>query len=317
MQKKSHSAILFDRTAALAALLCTAVYDYGIRILLLAAAAVLASLTTERLCTALRRQPFTRGNLDAAVSGVILMMLMPPTVSVSLLIMSCIFGNIIGRQVFGGRKNPVLPAAAAGYVFALCNARAQMTMFPAAKGALPLLQIDESTLVSGISETFSHSGKITGSVTDLLTGLPAQPVGTGSVVLLLVIAAVLMLRRSASALVLLPSVLVCCITNLLLSDLRHPVLTLAGALLSHQFLFAAIFLLSDPEYAPPQTAGIFFGLICGIAAVMLTRFLYVYDAPVLLAVLLSPLGVILRHVMQDDPPETAAAGEDGDLHEAS
>ena len=57
MQKKSHSAILFDRTAALAALLCTAVYDYGIRILLLTAAAVLASLTTERLCTALRRQP--------------------------------------------------------------------------------------------------------------------------------------------------------------------------------------------------------------------------------------------------------------------
>lgn len=306
MRSKSQSEITFDRAAALLAVICTAVYDYGIRIIMLAGIAAAVSLLTERLCLYAQKKPFTRHNLDAGLCGIILLMLMPPSVPVSLLIMSCIFAIIIGRQMFGGRENPVIPAAAAGYLFAMLNNRAAMTAFPKKKLPLPLFDIDTEKLTDGISMLFNRTGKIGGSVTDWLTGCPAQPIGTCSIVLLIVIAAVLMLRRSASAYVLLPMMTVTFLCNWMFLYLRQPVNVFVGTFLTNQLLFSAIFLYSDTDFAPPSVAGICFGMVTGGLIVFFTRILYVYDAPVMLSVLMGPFAVWMRDIMK--APATAGKG---------
>ena len=93
-----------DRAAALLAILCTAAYEYGLRIWILAAIAAAVSLLTERICLSFRKKTFHMQNADSAVCGLVLLLLLPPTVPVSLLIMSCIFAIIIGRQLFGGKE---------------------------------------------------------------------------------------------------------------------------------------------------------------------------------------------------------------------
>ena len=308
MSEQSQNRILFDRACALLAILTAAAYGYGMRIWLLAGTAAGVSLLTEWTCLYLRRKPFTRQHLDAGLSGIILMMLMPPTVSFSLLIMSCIFAIIIGRQLFGGKENPVIHPVAAGYCFAVLCRRSEMMQFPKAFGSLPFSGPAAEQLCDGVSAVWNRGGGLSGYLTDWLIGLPNQPVGTGSVVLLAAAALVLVCRRSASGWVALPAVSFAMFCSVLFGRFQHPAAQMIGCCLSNQTLFAVIFLHSDPDYAPPQLAGSLYGIILAGSVIVLTRLLRVTDAPVTAAVILSPAAISLRELMQFAEPVSGEKG---------
>lgn len=298
LQQKSLGEQHFDLACALLAILAPAAYGYGTRIWLLAGTAFAVSLLTEWGCLYVRKQTFTRDHLDAGLHGIILMLMLPASVPLSLLIMSCIFAIIFGRQLFGGRENPVVHPAAAGFCFALLNQRAAVTMFPKAFTSIPLRGAAESTLTEGVSAAFNRGFGFAGYPTDWLIGLPNQPVGTGSVVLLAVVAVVLILRRSASGWVILPAAAFVCFSGIAFGYFRNPAEALAGSCLSNQMLFSIIFLHGHPDYAPKYLGGMLYGVILSGAAIILTRLLYVTDAPVMLAVILSPAALTLRNMMQ-------------------
>lgn len=310
MHKPSSNRILFDRFAAVLAILAAASYDYGMRIWLLAGIAVAVSVISEYFCTLIQKKPFSIANLDAGVIGLILLMMLPPTVPISLLIMSCIFTIIIGRAMFGGKENPVIPPAALGYCFCLLNSRLQVTMFPAEKEALPLFYIDSTLLEDGVSAIWNRSGEFSVSVMEWLTGLPNQPIGTGSIVLLMAVLIVLCVRRASSVWVTIPAAASLIVGNLALSNLQHFDADIVGSCLTNQALFAIIFLHADSDYTPPTLAGAAYGFLIGFATVFATRFLYIYDAPILLAVLLSPIRIWLTRIMLcfDDIPEEPERG---------
>ena len=309
MHGKAQHAIT-DRAAALLAILCTAAYEYGMRIWMLAGIAFAVSLAAERISLFIRRKPFQTDHLEAGISGVVLLMLMPPTVSVSLLIMSCIFAIIIGRQIFGGKENPVMPAAACGYCFAMLNNKLQMTLFPAEKSHLPLFQIDSDKLISGVSDAWNRTGTFSAKPMDWLLGLPNQPIGTCSAVLLVVIALVLILRRSASGWVILPLMGFTVMSSMVFDGMRHPLPAAIGAALTNQMLFSAVFLYGDPDHAPPGLAGTLSGVFSAGIIMIFTRVLYVTDAPVMLTILLSPMNIWLRYVMRITAPANTHAGSE-------
>ncbi len=309
MRPKSLNIRSTDRALTLLAVLVVSVYAYGLRILLLSGIAAVTAMTAELVCLYLRGIPFRLRHLDAALAGVLTVMLMPPTVSVSLVIMSVIFAIIIGRQIFGGRENPVIPPAAAGYCFALLNSRAEMTMFPAEQTVLPLWNASGAAVSEGLSPLWNRTGDFPSDSFRWLTGLPAQPIGTVSLLLLGVIALVLLLRRSASVWVLLPMTVILILGNIAFNSFHNPAASAAGSCLTNQALFAAIYLYSDLDYAPPHLGGIAYGMIAGILILVLTRIFYVTDAPVLLAVLLSPVALACRHVLRQK--ESAAPSEKG------
>ena len=316
MQDQIRGRQLFDRACALTAILAAAAYGYGMRIWLLAGTAFAVSLLTEWCCLYLRKRPFTRADLDAGLCGVILMLMMPASVPFSLLIMSCIFAIIFGRQLFGGRENPVVHPAAAGFCFAMLNQRAAVTMFPKRFGAIPLAGADAGALVSGISDTFNRGRGLSGHAVDWLTGLPNQPLGTGSVVLLAVVAAVLVLRKAANGWVLLPAVAFSAFCSVLLGFMRQPAVQIIGLCLTNQFLFSVIFLHADPAFSPPDLAGSLYGVALAGASVILTRVLFITDAPVLLAVLLSPAALKLCELMRRYQPQNGGA-DGAERNEAS
>ena len=306
MHKPDPKRILFDRFTAILAMLAAASYDYGIRIWILAAAAAASSLLAERISLYIRKKPFTAENLDSGLIGLVLLLLLPASIPVSLLIMSCIFAIIIGRQLFGGKENPVILPAAAGFAFCMLNNRAAVTLFPESKTHLPILIPDTVTLTDGISFVWNRAGRFSDKALEWLTGLPKQPIGTGSVILLATIALVLIMRRAASGWVIVPAAAVMIVSNLAISNLQHPLSTAVGSLLTNQTLTALIFLHADPDHAPPHIAGIAYGFAVGFLSFFATRILYINDAPVLLAVLLSPLMIALRRALTVDP-DTAPA----------
>ena len=307
MQDQIRGRQLFDRACALTAILAAAAYGYGMRIWLLAGAAFAVSLLTEWCCLYLRKRPFTRADLDAGLCGVILMLMMPASVPFSLLIMSCIFAIIFGRQLLGGRENPVVHPAAAGFCFALLNQRAVMTAFPKRFGTIPLAGAFADALTDGISSAFNRGSGLAGHLTDWLIGLPNQPAGTGSVVLLAVVAAVLVLRRAANGWVVLPAVGFAAFCSVLLGYMREPAEQIIGLCLTNQFLFAVIFLHGDPDHAPPDLAGSLYGVALAGASVILTRLVYVTDAPVMLAVFFSPAALKLSGIMSRYLPQKGDA----------
>lgn len=307
MHKTNSNRILFDRYAAILAILAAASYDYGMRIWLLAGIAASVSILSEYCSLRIQKKPISVANLDAGVIGLILLLMLPATVPVSLLIMSCIFTIIIGRAMFGGKENPVIPPAALGYCFCLLNSRSEVTLFPVSKETLPLFRTDGTILEEGVSILWNRSGKFSVSVLEWLTGLPKQPIGTGSIVLLLAVLIVLSARRAASGWVIVPAVAALIVGNLALSSLQHCAADVIGSCLTNQALFAIIFLHADSDYAPPTLAGIAYGFAVGFASFFATRILYIYDAPILLAVLLSPLRIWLSRMMlfYDDVPDAA------------
>lgn len=300
MCPKTRSSRSIDRALTLLALVTVAAFEYGPRIVLLCAAAAAAAMTAELVCLYLRGIPFRLKHLDAAAAGILTVMLMPPTVSVSLVIMSVIFAIIIGRQFFGGRENPVIPAPAVGFCFAMLNSRAEMTMFPAEKGILPLWDTSGVTLSEGISPLWNRTGEFTGDVMRWVTGLPAQPLGMTSLLLLGVIALILMLRRSASGFVFFPMMLFLIAGNIAYSGFHNPAATAAGACLTNQTLICVIYFYCDPDFAPPHIGGMLYGMISAILILVLTRIFAVQDAPVLLTILLSPAALFLNSVLRKD-----------------
>lgn len=288
MNNRREKAQIADRAAVLTAILIPAVCDYGFRILLLAILSAAASMLTELTCLYLRKEPFRLRHLDASVSGVILCFLMPPTVPAALLIMSSVFAIIIGRAVFGGRDHMLFPSAAVGYCFAMLNQRAAVTLFPAEKTVLPMLNPDRSVLVKSLTDAWNHSGSFPASGDELLLGFPRMPIGTGSLLLLAIAALVLMLRRSANGFVLLPMTAVVVFGSLWANWYQFPVQTAAGSLLADQMLFSIIFMYADPYFSPRGLFGLLYGIICGMLCLVFTRILAVYDAPVLLTVLTAP-----------------------------
>lgn len=309
MHAQKRFAAALDRALTLAALLIAAAYDYGWRIPLLCAAAAGASMLSELVCLYIRGVPFRLHHLDAAVCGVLLVMLMPPTVSFTLVIMSAIFANIIGRQIFGGRAHPVLPTAAVGYCFALLNSRAEMALFPVAKTHLPLLIPEDTVLNASVSEVWNQTGQLRSSFEAHILGLSSLPTGSCSVLLLIVVAAVLLLRRSASAWAILPMLCIIVSGNIAVGYFREPLLTASASLLTNQTMIAALYLYGDPDLAPPHIAGICYGLFSGLISLIFTRVLGICDAPVIAVILLSPAALFLRGIFAD--AESAAAHKEG------
>ena len=298
MYIKSRISRSTDRALTLLALICVAAFEYGPRILLICAAAAVTAMTAELICLYLRGIPFRLKHLDAAVAGVLTVMLMPQTVSVSLVIMSVIVTIIIGRQLFGGREHPVIPAPAVGFCFALLNNRAEMTTFPSAKEILPIWNTSGVSICESVTPIWNRTGDFSDDVFGWLTGFPAQPIGTGSILLLAVIAAVLLFRRSASLSVFLPMMAVLISGSIALNHFHHPAASAVGCCLTNQTLFAVLYLYCDFDYAPPHLGGVLYGMLSGMLILLLTRTFYIMDAPVLLSILLTPVALVLNEALR-------------------
>lgn len=306
MRRKRDAEQTVVLAGALFSLLCIAANDYGLRVWLLAAVSFIAALLTELAVLKIRHKKADSRIFRAALNGVILLMLMPVTVPASLLIISCIFGNIIGNFRIKGDRAPVFPAASAGYCLAWLIDRKAVLLFPARKETVSLLNPDRSLLTKGTSALWNQKWLFPSDPVEWLLGVRRMPVGGGSLFLLAVIAVIFLLREISSGNVLFPAVTAMIAANEIFTVMQIPRTAAAAALLTNYYLFSVIFIYSETKFAPPETAGILFGLLTAFFTVWVTRLHPFGDAVMWITLLLGPAAAGLRISMKSEKKKEKA-----------
>jgi len=251
--------------AVLLALLPECVYGvilYGAGALVTILVSVICAVGFEALFQKLTKQEIVIKNCSAAVTGVLLALVLPPTTPVWQTILGALFAVVIAKGFFGGLGANVYNPALVGRAFLFVS-------FPAAIGAT---WIDPATDAISSATTLSQikTGTFTANPSvymQFFLGHRAGCIGESSILLILISFAFLLITR--------------------VIDWRAPlamVATVAAAtalsggdvlmaLLSGGLLFGATFMITDYATTPVTKPGrLVFGFSCGLITFLIRKF---------------------------------------------
>ncbi|NLL43785.1 MAG: RnfABCDGE type electron transport complex subunit D [Firmicutes bacterium] len=258
--------MMFGVLIALLPVLAASIYFFrwdAVRLVLLSAGAAIA---TEAIFQRLRKQPIRVGDGSALVTGVLLGLIVPPSLPSWMVILGAVFAIAIGKQVFGGLgQNPFNPALVGRAILSVSFAAAMTTW------TAPLL--DGVTAATPLLRGSAN-------IPDLFFGTVAGSLGETSALAILLGGIYLFYKGYLDYRI--PVGIFASVTILsLVAGQSVPFHLLAGSL-----LFGAIFMATDPVTTPITKAGRWvFGIGVGLI-VMLIRIWGSYPEGVTFAILL-------------------------------
>lgn len=278
VRTEARSRSMLNDVLLAALVLCVfSVVNYGFRPAILLVLTVLSAIFTECICLLFQRKS-TKAALDgsAAVTGAIVALVMPPSVSYWVPMLGACFAILVAKAPFGGYgRNVFNPAAAGIAVLSYCFPK-RVFAYSALSAAdkLPLSwEIAPAQLVTETSLAAQLRSGATPTVTrmQLLLGDFAGPIGATATLILLACAAYLLCRRSASAYLMIPYLITCCVLAWLFPYTGTG--RVYGAMVqmcSGYVLFTGVFLLNDPVTTPRFRLGrIFYGVFTGMLVMLL------------------------------------------------
>ncbi|HNY22197.1 MAG TPA: RnfABCDGE type electron transport complex subunit D [Treponemataceae bacterium] len=118
---------MFVVIAALLPIAAYGVWLFGFPALVTIVAAVASTVVFESLFRLVTRQDVRAGDLSAAVSGLLLAMVLPPTTPVWMTILGGLFAMVVAKEFFGGLGANVFNPALSGRAFLLVSFATPMT----------------------------------------------------------------------------------------------------------------------------------------------------------------------------------------------
>ena len=187
--------LMLDVIIALMPALAMSVYVFGVTTLISAVVSVAGAVFFEWLYRKLLKKPQTIGDLSAALTGLLLSMVCPPTLPYWMLLVGDFFAIFVVKQLYGGiGKNFLNPALAGRAALVACYA-SQMTSWAAPRtvdavtAATPL-----AMMKAGEFEALTAQY----SLSDMFIGLIGGSVGEVSAMMLLIGGLYLIFRRVIS-----------------------------------------------------------------------------------------------------------------------
>ena len=120
--------IMLDVIIALLPATIFGIYNFGWRAALIVAVSVLSCVGAEAAYEFLMKKPITIADLSAVVTGLLIALNMPSTMPVGLVILGCLFGIIVVKQLFGGLGQNFMNPALAARCFLLISFAGHMTI---------------------------------------------------------------------------------------------------------------------------------------------------------------------------------------------
>ena len=244
---------MFAVLVALLPVLAASIYFFrfdAVRLVLLSAAAAIA---TEAIFQRLRKQPIRVGDGSALVTGVLLALIVPPSLPSWMMILGAIFAISIGKMIFGGLgQKPFNPALVGRAILAVS--------FVTAMTASWVPPVDTFT-----SATPLMLGEGAVSIPDLFFGSVAGSLGETSALAILLGGIYLFYRGYLDYRV--PVGIFGAVVIMALATGQSPIFHL----LSGSVLFGAVFMATDPVTSPITKVGRWiYGLGIGVI-IMLIR----------------------------------------------
>lgn len=270
--------MMFDVLLAALPLGVFSYVNYGIRPIYILLLTIATAMVCEALCCAMRRRPL-RGALDgtAAVTGLLIGLMMSPMVDYWVPMVGAAFAILVAKAPFGGTGRNVFNPAAVGVAMLTFFFPEKMFTYPAISN-IPLPTdpiIPEGTVITELSLAAQLKAGATPTQTPLhlLLGDFSGPIGATAALVLLAFIGYLLARRTISVWVVLPYLFTCLIiAGLFPLTGMNPTYNTLSQMLTGYVLFAGVFLINDPVTTPRFWLGrIFYGILSAILVMLMQR----------------------------------------------
>ena len=286
--------IMRDVLIALVPALIGSIVFFGTRALMVTLVSAAACVFFEWLWCRLMKCDNKSYDLSAAVTGVLLAFVCPPTIPYWMIIIGDLFAIILVKMLFGGiGKNFVNPALA-GRAFMFSWPVAMSTWIKVGfENAAPLFgSADIVTAATPLA--YMHQGQLPDvSVLDAFLGNVGGCIGETSALLLLVGFAYLLLRKVITARIPLAYIGTVAVLSFLFPMGHGRIEWMAYQLFTGGLMLGAIFMATDYVTSPVTKLGqVIYGIGCGVLTVMI-RYFGGYNEGVSYAILCMNCCVVL------------------------
>ncbi|MBQ3134144.1 MAG: RnfABCDGE type electron transport complex subunit D [Clostridia bacterium] len=278
---------------------CLTVYSYviyGLRPVLLTLITIGTAMLCEAIACLLSRRRLTFGDGTALVTGGLIAMMMSPITPVWAAMAAAAFAIWVAKMPFGGSGRNIFNPAAAGVAFAtFCFPRSVLT-YPNPDQGLRLLW-DTTAVIpqESVASVLKSGGASFETPMNMLFGNTPGAIGATTILVLLAGLIYLACRRTVSLHAFIPYVLTCAVIALVFPRtggnlLNGVFLELTSGLL----LFGGIFMLNDPTTTPHHASGrVIFGILTGIAVMLMRHFGRFEDGVCFAILLMNPLSSVI------------------------
>ena len=294
--KDNVSGFMFDMVIALVPLYIMAYFYYGARALTLGFVSATFSFGLDRLCFFLRKNRLGLFDLSGLITGLIVPLLCPASISYHAVIVADAFGILAAKIAFGGTANNIFNPAAAAVCFATISFNEQMRLFPVPLDAhLGVLENSFSNLTSSPASILRFGGIPQIEISDMLFGNFPGPMGAVSILVIISCFIYLVMRKTIKphgtiAFIIVAFVLGGLFPRADLGFFRSGIFEL----FSGSILFGGVYLLNDPSTSPQRSGGkAFYGAVCA-ALTILFRHIGAFEEEVFFVILIcnSFVGII-------------------------
>ena len=285
--KRTTQRIMLDVIIAMLPALGWAVYQFGIRSLLLTVVTVLTCMISEEAFCRITKRPSTVYDLSAIVTGMLLAFNLPVTVPMWMAVLGAVFAIVVVKMLFGGiGQNIVNPALAARvFMFLSFSAYMQPTNDVYSEAIGKLVDTDVVASATPLSQAVGAVAPI-----DLFLGNINGVLGEVSALCLIIGGLYLLARRVISWQIPVTYLATVSLISLIaVPDGASTGVYLATQLCGGGLMLGAIFMATDYATSPVTPWGkVIFGIGCG-AITMVLRLFSSYTEGVSFAILIMNL----------------------------
>ena len=259
---RSVSKIMYIVVLALMFPTAAGVYFFGYHALSVIAVSVAAAVLTEYAAKKLRKRAFVMDG-SAVVTGLLLALILPPTIPLWMAAVGSVFSIAIVKEAFGGLGHNIFNPALGGRAFMAACFSVKMTTWVSPTG----FGADAVTTATPLSSSFIWEGDKLSLYRDLFLGNTGGSIGETSALLILVGGILLLALGIISWRI--PVAYIGTVALLTLALGQDVILNiLAGGL-----MIGAFFMATDYVTSPITNKGrIIFGIGAGILTVVIRRF---------------------------------------------
>lgn len=253
---------------ALCPSLAVSIYVFGVRVIILTAVCIVASMFFEWAYNKLMKKPQTVGDLSAAVTGMLIAFNVPSGLPYWIAILGCFVAIVIVKQLYGGiGKNLVNPAITARIVLFISFAT-EMTTWPVPR----LAATDAVTAATPLGILAEGGGELPGNGL-MFIGMIGGSMGEVSAVALIIGGLLLIWKKIIS-----PIIPACFIGTVFVMALVYYGVTGEGNalemaifhILAGGVMLGAFFMATDYVTTPLLPTGkIIFGIGCGLITMII------------------------------------------------
>jgi electron transport complex protein RnfD len=145
------------------------IYQFGLYVLFMYAVSVATCVAAEWVVVRWRKRPLSINDGSAVLTGVLLVMILPPRFPYYGIVLGAVVSIVIGKQIFGGLGYNIFNPALVGRAFLAAAYPVQITSWvdprvgvSAVSGATPLARMKFDAIMTPYSELFF--GRIPGSI---------------------------------------------------------------------------------------------------------------------------------------------------------